>query len=170
MADHTDHPPHGYCSRCGAVMQEAEKFGKVHPTCPACGYIRFQDPKVAAAAFITDSGRVLLVQRSFGPEKGKWALPAGFVDRGEDPARAAERETHEETGVQVAVTHVIDVIFDGLIVIIYAAAVVGGTLRPGDDADDARWFPPDQLPELAFRSTHMLLRGWVASQRGSPDE
>lgn len=143
-------------------MQEAEIFGKLRPTCPACGTVRFQDPKVAAAAFVVQGGRVLLVQRSFGPESGKWALPAGFVDRGEDPARAAERETHEETGVQVVVTKVIDVIFDGLIVIIYAAQVVGGALHPGDDAADACWFGPDQLPELAFRSTQLLIQQWAA--------
>ena len=167
----TNHPTDlGYCSRCGAAMQLAEKFGKPRPVCPACGFVRFEDPKVTAVAFITEAGRVLLVQRAFDPEKGKWALPGGYVDRGEDPARAAEREAHEETGLIVRVTHLIDVIFDGLIVILYAAEPTGGVLRHGDDAIDARWFTPDQLPELAFRSTYMLLRDWVASQRGSPDE
>jgi len=55
---------------------------------------------VAVAVLIERDGKVLLVRRANTPQKGMWTLPAGFVDAGEDPAQAAERECLEETGLK----------------------------------------------------------------------
>jgi ADP-ribose pyrophosphatase YjhB (NUDIX family) len=140
------------------------KFGKPHRCCPHCEFIYFRNPKVAAAVFIAQADRVLLVRRGVDPEKGKWALPAGYVDFGEDPQHAAIREAAEETGLVVEVVRLLDVMFDGTtIVILYAARVVGGDLLAGDDVDEARWFAAgDKLPELAFRSTQVAIAQWLA--------
>jgi hypothetical protein len=46
------------------------------------------------------------------------------------------------------------------IFIVYRAAVVGGQLAPGDDASEAGYFGPDELPELAFASTHKIVARW----------
>ncbi len=157
--------PIRFCPRCGQPIGQQVRFGKVRPVCPACGYIHFSDPKVAVVVFVEQDCKVLLVLRGVDPQRGKWALPAGYVDRGEDPALAAVRETAEETGLNVEITRLIDVMFDdGIIVIMYAAQVVGGTLRAQDDADDARWFGPDDLPELAFRSTQVIITAWNCMQ------
>jgi ADP-ribose pyrophosphatase YjhB (NUDIX family) len=108
---------------------------------------------------------VLLILRGVDPQRGKWDCPAGYVDRGEDPAQAAVRETAEETGLRVEIARLIDVLFDnGIIVILYAAQVVGGALRAQDDAADARWFGPLDLPELAFRSTQVLITTWICKR------
>jgi len=50
------------------------------------------------------------------------------------------------------------------ILLIYAAQLAGGTLQAADDADQAAWFPLDDLPPLAFHSTRAIL-GRVASER-----
>jgi 8-oxo-dGTP diphosphatase len=152
-----------FCPQCGHAITQEMRFGKVRPICPACGYVHFPDPKVAVVVFAVREGKVLLVLRGFEPERGKWALPAGFVDRGEDPAAAARREMFEETGLEVTITHPVDVLFDsGKIIIVYSAQVNGGTLRANDDVDDARWFGPDELPDLAFQSTQMMIDAWIA--------
>ena len=52
-----------------------------------------------------DRGDVLFVQRAYGDCKGKWSLPGGLVDRGESSRHAAYRETVEETGIIVEITH-----------------------------------------------------------------
>ncbi|MBN1964223.1 MAG: NUDIX hydrolase, partial [Anaerolineae bacterium] len=93
------HVPFNYCPRCGASLEQRMAFGQERPVCPACGYVHFYDPKVAAAVFIEQDGRVLLIKRGVEPEKGRWALPAGFIDRGEDPRHTAVREVQEETGL-----------------------------------------------------------------------
>jgi len=153
-----------YCVRCGTRMTYQERFGKIRPVCPACGHVHFDDPKVAVAVFVRQAEQVLLVLRANEPERGKWALPAGYVDRGEDPKIAAEREVLQETGLSVRVTRLIDVIYEGVIVIIYEACVVGGTLYAGDDAAQARWFTRQEVPEIAFRSTQQVIAAWRAEQ------
>ncbi len=152
-----------FCPRCGAAITHLQKFGKIRPICPACGWIHFADPKVAAAVLIKKDECVLLVRRVNDPERGLWTLPAGFVDAGEDPARAAERECLEETGLTVHVTGILDIIA-GLehargadIVIVYHAQMDGGVLQARDDADKAGWFPYTDLPPLAFEATKRVL-------------
>jgi ADP-ribose pyrophosphatase YjhB (NUDIX family) len=110
--------------------------------------------------------RVLLVQRAYDPAKGTWALPAGFVEPEEDPRLAACREVLEETGLQVEVMALLDVLHrpdpHGLadIVIAYRAHVTGGTLAAGDDAAAVGWFTRAALPEIGFRTTDLLLSRW----------
>jgi len=153
---------HYHCLRCGTRMEQRERFDKVRPVCPACGYVHFDDPKVAVAVFVRQAEQVLLVLRANEPERGKWALPAGYVDRGEDPKSAAEREVLQETGLAVQVTRLLDVIYEGVIVIIYEARVIGGALCAGDDAAEARWFTRQDVPEIAFRSTQQVIAAWRA--------
>jgi hypothetical protein len=49
-------------------------------------------------------------------------------------------------------------------VIIYSASIVGGELHPGDDADEAAWFDPEDLPPLAFKATEAALRAAVGER------
>ena len=152
-----------FCPRCGTMVDRVESFGAMRPVCPQCGWIYFQDPKVAAAVLVEMDGCVLLVRRVNEPFRGLWTLPAGFVNGGEDPAEAAARECLEETGLSVRVTHVLEIIpgreheRGADFVIVYHAEVVSGELVPADDADAAEWFPRDALPPLAFRATQQVL-------------
>ena len=152
-----------FCMRCGSPVHWEFKFGAQRPVCPQCGWIYFADPKVAAAVLVEKEGQVLLVQRGHEPQVGLWSLPAGFVDAWEDPARAAERECLEETGLVVKVTGLIDVIAGrehpqgADMVIAYRADIVGGELAAGDDATRAGFFSRAELPPLAFKTTRKVL-------------
>jgi len=154
-----------FCPRCGHPIEDQLRFGKTRPVCPSCDYIHFSDPKVAVTVFVEHEGKILLVQRGVDPHRGEWALPAGFVDRGEDPAQAAAREVLEETHVEVRTIGVTDVMFDGgVIVIMYRAEVCGGEAKADDDAEAVGWFGPDDLPEVAFRSTQILIDQWLTAR------
>jgi ADP-ribose pyrophosphatase YjhB (NUDIX family) len=152
-----------FCPRCGSGVKREERFGKQRPVCPACGWVYFADPKVAVAVLVEQGGDVLLVRRVNEPFQGRWSLPAGFVDAGEDPARAAERECLEETGLRVRVAGLEGVMAGqehsrgAHILIVYRAEIISGGLAPGDDADLAAFFSPHNLPPLAFESTRVLL-------------
>jgi ADP-ribose pyrophosphatase YjhB (NUDIX family) len=155
-----------YCPLCGSTVTHASRYGRLRPVCSACGYIHFTDPKVAAAILVEQDGRVLLIQRANTPGQGLWSVPGGFVDADEDPARAAERECFEETGLSVRVTRLLDVVPDrefpnsADFVVYYAGEVLSGQTRAADDALAVEWFPRHALPPLAFKSVGYVLRNF----------
>jgi ADP-ribose pyrophosphatase YjhB (NUDIX family) len=108
------------------------------------------------------------------PQQGKWMFPAGFVDFDEEPAQAAVRECREETGLEVEITGLFDVIpgreheYGADIIIVYCARPVGGELRADDDVDRAAFYAPDALPPLAFHATQTALEMWRRRSDGVP--
>jgi 8-oxo-dGTP diphosphatase len=165
-----------FCPTCGHPLTDATRYGKERRVCTACGFVHFRDPKVAAVVLITEGGRVLMVKRGVDPQMGKWALPAGYIDYGEDPREAATREVEEETGLVVRITRLIDVLgpdergeSPASIVILFEGERLGGTLGAHDDVEQVAFFAPDEIPmdEIAFESTRLLLARWLAEQGGS---
>ena len=83
-----------------------------------------------------------------------WSLPGGRIEPGETDNEALVREMHEETGLVIEAGQLIGTVLrpahDGGLFDIrdYAATVIGGTLRPGDDATDARWVDASELESL----------------------
>jgi ADP-ribose pyrophosphatase YjhB (NUDIX family) len=152
-----------FCPRCGSAVVTAERFGRLRPICPQCHWVYFADPKVAAAALIEKDGKVLLARRANDPKRGLWTMPAGFVDAGEDPAKAVERECLEETGLTVQVVGLIDVLAGqehargAHILIVYRVKILSGTLAAHDDVDQLGFFEKNHLPPLAFQATRQIL-------------
>ena len=119
------------------------------PQAPPGGVIR------CVGAIITDqAGRLLVVRRGREPGRGLWSVPGGRVEPGETDEQALVRELREETGLAVRAGRLVGgvrrpapggMVFD---IRDYAATVTGGTLTPGDDADDARWAGPADLAGL----------------------
>lgn len=152
-----------FCLRCGTALVQADRYGRLRKVCQACDWVYFADPKVAAATLIERDGEVLLVRRSVDPARGLWTLPAGFVDAGEDPAKAAERECLEETGLRVEVIELLTVLFGqehprgAHIIIFYKAEILSGIITAGDDVDRVAFFPRSELPPLAFSTTQRVM-------------
>jgi ADP-ribose pyrophosphatase YjhB (NUDIX family) len=95
------------------------------------------------------AGRLLLIKRANEPGRGRWSVPGGRVEPGETDKEAVVREIFEETGLDVIPgTLVGSVIVGPFAINDYACAVAGGTLRPGDDAADARWVDAAAFSEL----------------------
>ncbi|MBI5552983.1 MAG: NUDIX hydrolase [Desulfobacterales bacterium] len=127
-------------------------------------------PLLAVGAVVIHDGRVLLVRRLRPPGAGQWAIPGGKVDLGETLAQAAEREILEETGLTIAAGEpiftfeVVDRDAEGrvrfhYVIVDLAAEFLGGDLRAGDDASDARWVAPEELAALGVHQrTRELLQ------------
>jgi 8-oxo-dGTP diphosphatase len=112
-------------------------------------------------------GRLLLIRRGNEPGRGLWSVPGGRLEPGETDAMALVREMAEETGLLVEPGALVGRVQRGPFAIAdYRCAVVGGALRAGDDATDARWCDAATLaalplvPELAE-----TLAGWDALPR-----
>ena len=157
-----------YCPHCATMMVTQPVGDKPRRVCPSCRFIFFTDPKVGVGVLVIEEEKVLLVKRGMNPEKGKWSIPAGFLDYGEDPQITAAREVEEETNLLINITGLLDIYFNSealtqggaSIFILYRAEVVAGDLRAGDDAEEASFFGGDELPELAFSSTHDAIERW----------
>ena len=105
-------------------------------------------------------GQVLLIQRGYGKEKGKWSLPGGLVDHGESYQQAAAREMREETGLKV---EIISTILKGRSHPFrsFYGVIKGGQLRiQKRECLDARFFSYGKLPELAFGADRRAIDSW----------
>ena len=110
-------------------------------------------PVIAVGGVLFHEGRVLLVKRGREPAKGLWAIPGGKIEPGEKLTDAVKREFLEETGIEVEAGEVVYV-FDAIdlpkyhyVIIDYLVKMIGGDLRAGDDAEEVRWFAPDELDQ-----------------------
>ena len=106
-------------------------------------------------AVVTDEqGRLLMIKRGHDPGAGLWSIPGGRIEPGETDEQALVRELLEETNLQVKVGIFVGRVqregLGGAVIDIrdYAATVAGGTLRPGDDAADARWVTAAELARM----------------------
>lgn len=143
----------------------------------------YRAPALTVDAVLLKGREVLLIRRGREPFQGAWAIPGGFVDVGERVEDAARRELVEETGLRGDIVDLLGVWSDpkrdprGHTVTVVFVCKVGGIVfiprddddkaRPagragivqvgsGDDADEARWFPLEALPDLAFDHSEIL--------------
>ncbi len=164
-----DQPLLNFCPQCASPLEDRMAYGRLRRYCPTCQRVVFRDPKVAAGTVVEQDGRVLLVRRANRPGQGLWSIPAGFVEYDEDPAATAVRECQEETGLEIVLDGLLDVIAGGQLageasfIIVYRGRAVGGGLQAGDDAERAAFFAADELPPLAFSSTSRALQRWQES-------
>ena len=159
-----------FCPQCATPLEPRVVYGRERLACPACAFIHFREPKVAAGVLVEEDGRVLLARRGIEPELGKWYLPSGFVEYDETPEEAARREVEEETGLIIAVDGLVGAypIRDRLgrrgVWLCYRGRLLGGEMCAADDVTEVGWFAPDDIPaNLAFESTRQALDGWLAA-------
>ena len=166
---HDDGHTYRFCPRCGGAFERRLlKTGDPERlVCTKCAYIFYLDPKIAVGTVIRTESGIVLVRRAIEPGYGKWVFPGGYVDRGEDLLSAARREAREECGLDVRIEGLVNIYsYTGRtpVIVVYAATVVGGTLRVDDECLETGVFEPPSIPwdELAFRSTREGLRDYLS--------
>jgi 8-oxo-dGTP pyrophosphatase MutT (NUDIX family) len=129
-------------------------------------------PGITAVVF-DDAGRLLLGQRS---DNGSWALIAGCLDPGEQPAEAVVREVYEETGVHVVPERISSVLTQPpnmypngdhteFVDITFRCRAVGGEARVNDDESLAvGWYALEDLPPLSDLNRHRI--EWALASSG----
>lgn len=160
-----------YCPICAHTLEPHKSGGRVRPTCPNCGYVHYVNPVPTVGVVIEIDGGLVLIKRGHPPHAGEWAFPSGYVEADERLEEAAVREAEEETGLKVEIIELADVNSypEGPpasgVMVFYRARPVGGELRAGDDADEARVFAPDEIPPIPFRTHREMLAQWLARQK-----
>ncbi len=161
-----------YCIKCAQPMAKEIPEGDLRERsiCTGCGFIHYLDPKIACGTIPEKEGRIVLIRRKIDPRAGLWGLPCGSMEVDETTAEAAVRETREETGLDVELQRHLGTYsyskswWGGSVVIVAYAARILSDSEPcaGDDAADARFFSPSEIPwdQLAFKSSTEALRDW----------
>jgi len=146
-----------YCPQCGTALNEQKRGRRKRRACPACEFVQYKNPTVGVAVILVDDGKLLLVKRRSASKGGMWCIPCGHVEWDEEIRSCARREMKEETGFDVIIGPVFDVHsnFHDLerqtVGVWFLSEVRGGSLTPGSDAEEARFFPLDNLPsDMAF--------------------
>ncbi len=126
-------------------------------------------PIVGVGAVVLDGGRVLLVRRGQEPLKGEWSIPGGALELGETLEAGVRREVAEETGLEVRVVAMVEVL-DRIVLepplakadsfsdspgvgrvkyhyvlVDFLCIPTGGSLGAGSDAMDVRWIAHEEL-------------------------
>ena len=137
-------------------------------------------PIVGVGTVVLDGDMVLMIQRGKPPRQGSWSLPGGAQELGETIREAARREVREETGLEIEIFGLIDVVdsvrpdADDKIEYHYtlidvAGHAVGGTLMAGGDAQDCQWFTRPEIDAMDIWSETKRIIALAADRYGTAD-
>lgn len=161
-----------YCSACGKPVEERIPAGDDRPrhTCPSCGIIYYQNPKIVVGCIVEHDGKVLLCKRAIPPSPERWTLPAGYLELQEGVADGAVRETREEANARVRVSaphSFLDLPHIGQCYYLFRSRFESVAFSPGPESLEVGLFELGEIPwdDLAFPVIHFALQLYVEDIR-----
>ena len=141
--------------------------------CPACNTVHYENPLNVVGTVPVwgeDGAQVLLCKRNIEPRRGKWTLPAGFLEMGETTSEGAARETDEEAGAEFEMQGlftVMNVVRVGQVHLYYRARLLSTKFNPGYETIEAGLFTEAEIPwdEIAFRTVKETLECYFSDRR-----
>lgn len=130
--------------------------------CTRCSYVHYENPKMVVGCIPVFEEKILLCKRNIEPRKGKWTLPAGYLELNESVQDGAARETLEETKAKVLIIdpyRLFNIIFVGQVYLMFRAEVLTGEFGPTSESMDVRLFQEKDIPwgEIAFKVIQQTL-------------
>lgn len=160
-----------HCLYCGGQITRKKEDNVLRDFCPVCNSFFYDNPLPVVSCLLDSSRQILLVKRDRAPFKGYWCLPTGFAEAGESIEDAALRELQEETGIKGRISRLLDVdsyksrYYGDLLFLTFVAEQTGGRLLAGDDCAEARYWPINKIPPLAFRPNRHALEAYIKSKK-----
>ena len=147
------------------IWQVPEGDNRERLTCPDCGFINYENPKIVVGAVCTWEGKLLLCRRAIEPRRGFWTIPAGYMELNETAEAGAAREAKEEACADIDIDGLIGVYTIpriSQVQLIYRAVLRGGCFAAGDENEELDLFDWDEIPweDLAFPSVKWSLCHW----------
>lgn len=160
-----------FCSECGhGPLLHQIPFGDTRHrfVCPRCSTIHYQNPKMICGCLVFYEQKILLAKRDIEPRKGKWNLPAGFMENGETVMQGAAREVWEETQAKVIIDRlhtIYNIHHVNQVYLLFLAHLEQPKFGAGDETSEVRLFDLEDIPwnDLAFYSNHFALRHYLAA-------
>lgn len=148
-----------------SVLRVPEGDDRPRMTCPDCGFIAYENPKVVVGSVCLWEDRILLCRRAIDPRRGYWTLPAGYLELNESTEAGARREAREEACAEIAVEGVLAVYNIpriSQVQVIYRARLVSPEIAAGPESLEVGLFRWDEIPwgDIAFPSVRWALDHW----------
>jgi len=136
--------------------------------------IEKEEQRLSALCYLTDAGRLLMLQRKKEPFSMHWAAPGGKLEPGETPEEAVVREVREETGLSVRDLRLRAVCSEtgedpnyNWLLFIFQAGAYDGRLTPSDEGE-LRWVPIDRLDEWPIPEVDRKLAKFLLGSESEP--
>lgn len=156
-----------FCPHCGSRVVKKPEDDMLRDFCQTCGTFFYENPLPVVSSILVSERKILLVKRGKKPYRGLWCPPTGFAEAGESVEDAALRELEEETGVRGKILSLIDVdsctnyFYGDLLFITFEVEHLGGTLAPGGDTTEVKYFDVGKIPRLAFSSNTRAVNAYM---------
>jgi len=157
-----------FCPKCGGELEITKD--DLYPKCKECSFIFYQNSKpTSSSVIVNDKNEVLLLKRAIEPHFGKWDIPGGFLENGEDPIVGMKREAKEELNIEVEPLELISVNVDEYgytkgdfytLNLFYKCKIVEGEIKLDAENSEFKWFAEKDISwnELAFNNTTLALK------------
>ncbi len=137
--------------------------------CETCGFIDYENPKIVVGSVGYWQDRLLLCRRAINPSKGKWTLPAGYLELNEAAETGARREAWEEARASLEIEQLLGIYSIAeisQIQLIYRARLLSADVSPGPGTLELALFDWNDIPwdQLAFPSVGWALNHYRESR------
>lgn len=159
-----------HCLLCGSSFETVEPLVL---RCTACHFKHYLNASPCNAVIIENNlNQILLVKRARDPHKGKWDLPGGFINAGEEYADSVKREVKEELGCEVEIERIIGVytdtyLYQNIIMptfcVIAKVRLITSELKIADDVSDYQFFSKGEIfsQDIAFKTIIQALHDYL---------
>ena len=160
-----------FCNHCGSnkIVKEIPKDDhRLRHICGNCGKIFYENPRIVTGTIPIYNNKVLLAKRGIEPQKGKWNLPAGFLEMDETLEEGAIRETIEETGAEISnlYLHTVFQSSSNHLYTLFLAELKNDKFNITIESTEIEFFDYDKIPwdELAFTSNIYALKNLISKE------
>ena len=138
--------------------------------CTVCEQVHYQNPKMVVGSIPEFENRILLCRRNIDPCRGKWTLPAGFLENSESVREGAKRETYEETRVRVKIIapyRLFDLVFVNQLYLMFRARILIPEFGPTHESSEVKLVHEKDIPwdHIAFPVIQKTLRHYFRDRR-----
>ena len=161
-----------YCTQCGSEVETRTPSDdeRARQVCTVCGSIHYQNPKMVVGCIPEYKDRILLCRRDIEPRRGKWTLPAGFLENGESVRKGAMRETFEEARVRVEIIapyRLFDLVFVNQVYLIFRARILVPEYGSTRESSEVKLVHEDDIPwdDIAFPVIQKTLLHYFRERR-----
>ena len=163
-----------FCSNCGnqVTHQIPDGDNRLRFVCNHCNTVHYQNPLVIVGVLPEYQQQILLCKRAIEPQKGRWTLPAGFLENDESTLDGALRECFEEANAKVIdpeLYALYDIPYINQVYVFYRATLANNEFGPSSESTEVALFSEQDIPwnELAFPVVKSVLKRYLSDRENN---